>query len=154
MQFLAQSYTYTTTDLTTKSDGGFLAFMAGLWLLIMVFVVVTIVGMWKVFEKAGIPGWKALIPVYNTWLMMEMSGKPGWWALVGLASGIPVINIVAVPVAIVMYVLASLELGKAFGKSTVFSVFGLIIFSFVGMLMLGFGDDKYTKPASAPAKFS
>jgi hypothetical protein len=125
-----------------------------LFFFLLPLIVLTIVGLWKVFEKAGIPGWKALIPVYNSWLLMEMAGKPGWWALVGLAGVIPVLGFIASIIAFVLYVIAALELGKAFGKSQMFSVFGLVIFSLVGFLMLGFGNDKYNKPATAPAQFS
>jgi signal peptidase I len=37
------------------------------------------VGMYKMFEKAAVPGWKACIPVYNTWIIMELGRRPKHW---------------------------------------------------------------------------
>lgn len=153
LSLLAQTYTYTTTNVTTD-DTGFWAALAGLWVFFMILLVVSIVALWKVFEKAGVPGWKAIIPIYNSWILFEIAGKPGWWALIGFAGVIPILGIFASIASLVLYCLAALELGKAFGKSTTFSVVGLILFSIVGLLMLGFDDSKYSKPATAPAKFA
>ena len=50
-----------------------------------------IVSYWKVFEKAGQPGWGVLIPIYNILLLLKIAGKPGWWILLYL---IPLVNIV------------------------------------------------------------
>ena len=47
--------------------------------------------MWKVFEKAGQPGWAAIIPIYNFYIMTKIAGKPGYWTLLCL---IPLVNIV------------------------------------------------------------
>lgn len=137
---LAQvTYEYTTT---TSSGSGFSPITT---LLYIAFIAAVIVGMWKVFEKAGEKGWKSLIPFYNTWVLFEIAGKPGWWLILAL---IPFVNIY------VMVVLA-LELAKRFGKGTAFAIFGLLLFSYVGYLILGFGDAKYDggkyKPA-APVK--
>ena len=133
-------YSYTTTDVDT---GGFFLF-SGIWLgVTLILVVLTYVAMWKIFVKAGQPGWKALIPIYNFWTLCEIVGRPGWWALSFLFSIIPIVGWI---IPFLVYIVVALDLGKAFQKSTVFSVFGLIIFSFVGLLMLGFGSDKYHKP--------
>lgn len=142
----ASEFTYSTS---TENNAGFMAFIATYAIIMTIFIVLTIVGLWKVFEKAGVAGWKSLVPVYNMWLAFEISGKPGWWSLVGLAGFIPVLGVFAGVISLILWVMAALNLGKAFGKSTAFSVIGLVIFSFVGFLMLGFGKDKYTKPATA-----
>jgi hypothetical protein len=152
LSLLAETYTYTTT--TVENSGGFLAFMGGVMFFALAIWVVSVIALWKMFEKAGIPGWKAIIPIYNYWLLFEMAGKPGWWALVSLGAIIPVLGFIAAIASFVLYCIAALELGKAFGKDTAFSVIALIIFNFIGLLILGFGKDKYTKPATAPAKFS
>lgn len=151
---LAESYTYTYTTVNSTDTGGFWAALAVFWIFGLVLWVVSIIALWKVFEKAGIPGWKSIIPIYNSWLLFEMAGKPGWWSLVFLLMFIPIINFFAWIAVLVLWVIAALELGKAFGKDTAFSVLALIVFSIVGLLILGFGKDKYTKPATAPAKFS
>jgi signal peptidase I len=37
------------------------------------------IGLYKLFEKAGLPGWKAFIPFYNTWIMMTLAERPRHW---------------------------------------------------------------------------
>lgn len=54
-------------------------------------VVLMIASMWKVFEKAGKPGWAAIIPVYNIVVLLEIVGKPIIW-IVGFL--IPLVNII------------------------------------------------------------
>ena len=46
---------------------------------VLLFIVPYVVGFWKVLEKAGRPGWGALVPIYNSWLIIEIVGRPGWW---------------------------------------------------------------------------
>lgn len=132
LNFLAQSTLYTTE---TTTNSGMSPVVTILYLLI---VVLAIVAMWKVFVKAGEAGWKSIIPIYNGWVYFEISGKPGWWVFVAL---IPIVGLI-------LHILAALELAKRFGKSAVFAIFGLVIFSVIGFLMLGFGDAKYNKNAA------
>lgn len=54
-------------------------------------VVVTIAGDWKMFEKAGKPGWAFLVPIYNVIVMLEIINKPIKWLLFLI---IPILNIV------------------------------------------------------------
>lgn len=103
--------------------------------------VVVIVGMWKVFQKAGKPGWAAIVPIYNGWVLFEITGFPGWLALLSL---VPVANIVAVVVTLAAY----FKLAKAFGKGTGFAV-ASIFFPYVTMPILGFGKATYQAPAPA-----
>lgn len=107
---------------------------------VIVCIVVAITAEWKIFEKAGRPGWTAIVPIYNAWTLFEISGKPGWWALIGL---IPYVGWLAV---LVLYIIAMLELARRFGRDNVFAVFGLIVFQIVGFFILGFGDDEYKIP--------
>lgn len=99
-------------------------------------VVAIIAGLWKAFEKAGKPGWAAIVPIYNVWVMAEIAGKPGWWGLLCL---IPIVGIV---VAIII----SLGVATAFGKSQGFGI-GLALLGFVFWPILGFGDAKYVGAA-------
>jgi hypothetical protein len=108
-------------------------------LFVLACVIVAIAAAWKLFEKAGRPGWQAIIPLYSTWVLFEISGKPGWWALVGL---IPYIGWI---ILFVLYIIAMLELAKRFGQSTSFAIFGLIIFQVIGFLILAFGDATYNE---------
>ncbi len=104
-----------------------------------------IVCLWKVFEKAGVEGWKAIIPVYNGWVLAEIAGKPGWWGIVGVAGFIPFVGWIASIAALVLSVIISIEIAKAFSKDTAFAVL-LILLPFVGYAMLAFSDAKYTAP--------
>ncbi len=136
-------------NVTVDGDSGALAAVFGgtfmlVWLAV---VVVSIIGMWKVFEKAGKPGWVSIIPVYNYWVLAEIAGKPGWWALVFLLAWIPVLGPIA---ALVVAVLISIELAKAFGKDPAYAAL-LVLVPFVGFPMLGFGDAKYTAPTATAA---
>lgn len=146
---VTNSYDYSYTTSSTTSDADIAAAMAGFMVLLplyLLLLVVTIVALWKVFTKAGKPGWAAIVPFYNTWVLAEVAGKPGWWGLaIILLSPIPIINIGS----LVLSLLISIELAKKFGKSTVFGVVGLWLFSLVGYLILAFGDAKYEGSASA-----
>jgi hypothetical protein len=110
-------------------------------------IVVVFVSQWKVFVKAGRPGWAAIIPVYNMWVLFEISGKPGLWVLFGL---IPYIGWV---ILFVLYINAALELARRFGKSTMFGVFGLVIFQIIGFIILAFGDAQYRVPPKEEQSF-
>ncbi len=110
------------------------------WLFYGLFVIAIIAGYWRIFEKAGKPGWAALIPIYNVIVMLEIIGKPWWWLLLLL---IPFVNIIFV---IWMYNLLS----KSFGKGEGFTV-GLILLTPIFILILGFGDAQYQGPAGAGA---
>lgn len=94
--------------------------------------IILIIAMWKVFDKAGKPGWAAIIPFYNTYILFEVAGMNGWMFLLML---IPIVNVI---ILIMMYI----NLAKAFGKSGGFAV-GLIFLNFIFMLILGFGSAKY-----------
>jgi len=53
------------------------AFFGGMGLLFWLAVaVIVIIGGWKVFEKAGHPGWAILIPIYNVYIMLKVAGRP------------------------------------------------------------------------------
>jgi hypothetical protein len=94
-----------------------------------------IASMWKVFSKAGKPGWAAIIPIYNIYIGVKVAKRPGWWTLLYF---IPVVNLVT-------HIVVSLDTAKAFGKGGGFGFFGLFLFPFIGYPILGFGDAKYKK---------
>lgn len=129
-----------------NADATVLLLLIGL-LLGAVLIILTTLGWWKTFRKAGRPGWTAIIPVYNTWVLFEISGKPGWWALLGSVSAIFISLILPLYVGLilplVLYIVASFELTRRFGKGIVFTIFGLILFPIIGFLILGFGKAAY-----------
>jgi len=109
-------------------------------MIILIIVVIMIAGMWKMFTKAGKPGWAAIIPIYNYIVMCEIVGKPVWWFLLMIC---PCINFIFL---IWVYNLLS----KSFGKSEGFTV-GMVLLPFIFWPILGFGDAVYLGPSAAEA---
>ena len=105
------------------------------YLAVIVFLVVS---MWKVFAKAGEPGWAVLIPIYNAYVYLKIAGKPWWWLLLFL---IPLVNLI-------IMIIATLAFAKAFGKGVGFAI-GMIFLGFIFYPILAFGDATYTKPAES-----
>src|SRR6185503_18690006 len=98
---------------------------------IVIFLLQT-AGMWCVFEKAGKPGWLAIIPLVNLYIMIKIGGKSGWRLLLML---IPIVNFV-----IAIWTLNLIS--KSFGKDEGFTV-GLLFLSWIFWPILGFGKSKY-----------
>jgi hypothetical protein len=125
---------------TDSLTGALIGAASAVMIPVLIILLVVVVGMWKVFEKAGKPGWASLIPIYSNVVLDEIIGKPVWWIVLWL------IPCTAPFVAIV----ALLELAKVFGKSSAFAI-GLILLPVVFVPILGFGDAQYRKPAPAMA---
>jgi hypothetical protein len=112
---------------------GGMACFGGFFLVYMLLIVVMIVGMWKVFTKAGQPGWAAIVPIYNTWVLVtEVAKKEVLWFILML---VPLANIVSLWVV-------SMEVARKFGKSDAYGI-GLFFLPFIFYPMLGFGDARY-----------
>lgn len=138
----AFEYTYTTTTTHTSSSLSWGVLLA-IIIACLILAVIGIVAMWKIFTKAGKPGWASIIPGYNSWVLAEVAGKPGWWGLYFLLAWIPVIGYI---IAVVVSIILALGLAKNFGKSQAFGVIGLWLFSIVGYLILAFSDATYKGP--------
>jgi hypothetical protein len=95
-------------------------------------------GMWAMFEKAGQPGWAAVVPVYNLIVLHKTAGKPAWWV---------VFNFVCPPVYTILLILVVVALAERFGKGALY-IIGLLFVPVVFVLLLGFGDARY-KPVNA-----
>jgi hypothetical protein len=114
-------------------------FGGGFMLFALAIVVVVVIGLWKLFEKAGEPGWAAIIPIFNLIVMLKIAGRPAWWVILYF---IPLVNIVAT-------IIVSIDIAKAFGQSAVFGFFLNFLFGGIGYLILGFGNYQYRKPPTA-----
>jgi hypothetical protein len=88
--------------------------------------------MWKIFSKAGKPGWAAIIPIYNAIVLLEIVDKPLWWIILMF---IPIVNFV-------ISIIVTVELAKKFGQSTGFAI-GLILLAPIFYPILGFGSAQY-----------
>ena len=119
------------TVLFAQDDaGGFISAILGLAIIVFI-----IAGVWKTFQKAGQPGWAAIIPIYNAIVLLEIAKRPLWWILLLL---IPVVNII-------VGILVALDIARNFGKSGLFGL-GLAFFPFICYPILGFSDARY-RPA-------
>jgi hypothetical protein len=95
-------------------------------------IVLEIAAMWRVFTKAGQPGWASLIPIYNAIVLLRIAGRPAWWVILML---VPIVNLIVIIVAMI-------DVAKAFGKGAGFGV-GLALLSFIFVPILGFGSAQY-----------
>lgn len=114
--------------------------------------------MWKVFTKAGKPGWAAIIPYYSTYTLFEIAGWSGWIGVGlavlltfgGLFHSTPIIALLGL-VYLVFYVIIAIKIAEKFGKSVAFAIFGLVLFWFVGYPMLAFGKAEYKSDGKNPS---
>lgn len=163
------------TTLTTNEAavaGGVLGGMFAFALTIgLIYYVLLIIAGWKVFEKAGEKGWKALIPIYNTYIFYKIVGMKKWfWAILvtsfvvsfvttlmgqgtqaqnmDLTTGAGVFSFLLTLAmcifAFVISVMYSIRTSKAFGHGGLFAV-GLFFLQGIFLLVLGFGKSKYNK---------
>ena len=110
--------------------------------IMLVVALVSIAATWKIFTKAGKPGWAAIIPIYNFVIYMQIIKRPVWWLILFF---VPFVNIA-------ITIITSIDLAKVFGKSPLFGVIALWLIP-VGYLILGFGSAKYVgnTASGAPA---
>ena len=102
------------------------------WICWLVFVVLMVAALWKVFSKAGHPGWAAIIPIVNTYFLIKVAGRPGWWLILMF---IPLVNFI-------IWIILCIDVAKNFGKGTGFGI-GLLLLPFIFFLILGFGSAQY-----------
>jgi uncharacterized membrane protein YoaK (UPF0700 family) len=102
------------------------------------FIAVFVAGIWKVFSKAGHPGWMAIIPILNIYIMCKIAGRPGWWLLLLF---IPIVSFV-------ISIIVLNDISRSFGRGIGTTV-GLIFLSPVFFCILGFGSAQYQGPAAA-----
>ena len=116
-----------------------MALLAGYLVFVLAIAVFYIAVGWKIFTKAGQPGWAILIPFYNLYVLTQVLQRPGWWMILYFASLIPVIGAFIV---LAVNLVDNLRLAKIFGKSAGFGV-GLFFLSFIFQPILAFGSADY-----------
>ena len=101
-------------------------------LLVVAYFVLKIVANWKIFEKAGQPGWASIVPFYSNYIEFNIYWGNGWLFLIpvllSLLSGIPL--------------LGTLFLAVAFGEGIGFTI-GLCLLNPVFNMILAFGHYEY-----------
>jgi hypothetical protein len=114
--------------------GGLLALLGAYLVFVLAIAAVMLISMWKIYSKAGQPGWAVLVPIYNLIVLLNIVRKPVWWILLMF---IPFVSFIIV-------ILIYLELAKVYGKSTGFGL-GIIFLPIIFLPMLAFGDSKYVQ---------
>ncbi len=95
-------------------------------------IILIVTSMWKIFTKAGQPGWASLIPIYNVVKTLEIVGKPDWWVILMF---VPFVNIV-------VSVIIAYNLAVVFNKGPLFTA-GMIFLPFIFYPILAFGSSTY-----------
>ena len=103
----------------------------------LLIAVVLIAAMWKVFTKAGHPGWASIIPIYNIYIWCKIVGRPAWWIILLF---IPFVNFI-------ICIILCIDLAKSFGKGPGFGL-GLALLGFIFFPILGFGSAQYQGPSA------
>ncbi len=115
--------------------GGMLLCIGIFWVMYFLVLLISLIGAWKVFTKAGQPGWAVLIPFYNTYvLVIEIAKKDMTWFLLSIF----------VPFAVIIPLMDAAE---KFGKDRMYGL-GLAFLPFIFWPMLGFGDAEYRRGRS------
>ena len=107
----------------------------GFFFVILV-AVIFVAAFWRIYEKAGKPGWAAIIPIYNVLILLEIIGKPWWWLLLMMIPG----------VNLILTIWATNLVSKSFGQGIGFTL-GLIFLSPIFYLILAFSNIEYQGPA-------
>ena len=108
-------------------------------LVVLPILLILIVASWKIFTKAGHPGWAILIPVYNIYVYTKVLSRPKWWILLYFFAIVPFVGSFAV---LFVSIIDSFRLAKLFGKAPVFGV-GLLLLPFIFFAILAFGSAGY-----------
>lgn len=128
LNFLLQ-YSYYEFEETSSGFG--IGAMIMLFIYVIILAVI-IASFWKIFEKAGKPGWAAIIPIYNLIVYLQIVNRPVWWIILIF---IPCVNIV------ISFILC-MDLAKAFGKDTIWAI-GFFFLGIIFYPMLAFGSSEY-----------
>lgn len=118
----------------SMDNEGLMAAMGTVMFVYGAILLLLVISMWKIFTKAGKPGWAAIIPIYNCIVLLEIVGKPVWWIILLM---IPFVNII-------FMIILSHRLSLVFGKGIGTTILLLLV---IGYPILAFGSAQYLKPA-------
>ncbi len=145
--------TATTSDLNAAL-GSLLGAAVGVLIFVLILfiaaLILEIIGLWKTFNKAGQPGWAAIIPFYNAFVLIK-TAKMEWWHFLilfglGFVYGLKIdylSGLAGLATCVYMFVI-NIKLAKAFGRSAGLGVV-CTLFPFIGYMILGCGPAKYEK---------
>jgi hypothetical protein len=118
--------------------GAIVAMLSAILIPLLIIQVLMIISWWKVFSKAGEPGWAILIPIYNVFVMCNVAKKPGIWVLLIFLLGIIFIWPLMISIA------------KNFGKGAGFGV-GMVLLPVIFVPILAFSKSAVYNPEPAHA---
>ncbi len=144
--------------MTDSSIAATLLALLGTYLVILlIWYILQVIAFWKIFTKAGQPGWKSIIPIYNQYIEFRIAWKIPymyWVWLACMAAGVILSSIngwvayigaIASLAATIIGVLATVKLSKAYGHGIGFAI-GMIFLGPIFMMILGFGSSQYLGP--------
>jgi Family of unknown function (DUF5684) len=108
------------------------------WICWLAFAILMVAALWKVFSKAGQPGWAVIVPIVNTYFVCKVAGRPGWWVILMF---IPFVNFI-------IWIILCIDVAKSFGKGVGFGI-GLLLLPIIFFPILGFGSAQYQRAAPA-----
>ena len=114
---LAQTDPYPVPELTDAEAAGLalgiLGILGAMLIPVLIASAVLIIATWKLFSKAGQPGWAAVVPVYANIVLLEVQKRPVWWIVFWLIAPIPIVGVISL---LAMYVIMCCDLSKQFRK--------------------------------------
>lgn len=128
---VATTYTYTSSSSSS-------------WVIIIAAIVgylIAVLPLMGVFRKADEPGIAAFIPIWNLLVLLKIVGRPWWWLILYI---IPVVGFVIA--IVVLY-----DLATSFGHGVGFTI-GLVLLSWIFLLILWLGSSRYLGPRGEPRK--
>ncbi len=120
-----------------NAEWGSTVFLSGFGLAIGLLMLISL---WRVYTKAGQPGWACIVPFYNFYILCKIGQKPGWWWILLF---IPIVNWI-------IALIVKLGVSQNFGKGSGFGV-GLWLLPIIFYPILAFGDAQYRPAAVMPA---
>lgn len=142
------------SSLSSYLGGGLGAFMGILFVVLVIglfLALIMLVSLWKIFTKAGQPGWAAIIPFYNKYILVKVARLPVYYFVALYLPFLLVVAKISVPYAIsnaigiailCVYGFIMYNLCKQFSKGIVYTV-GMTFLPFIFYPMLAFGDSVY-----------
>ncbi len=127
------------SDLSSLGAGMAIGVMVITYIICFVAGLVMIIAQWRLYDKAGKPGWAVLIPFYGIIVWLDIIKRPTWWLLLLFVPGVNV----------VISVIMATDLAACFGKSKLWGFVMLVLFSVIGYCVLAFGNNRYVEPQAA-----
>lgn len=136
-----EAYASSAGQMDAAAAGGIMALLMGYMVFLLGYLVLMVVIGWRIYSKAGQPGWACIVPIYNIIVLLRIVGKPWWWLLLML---LPIVNFI-------LAIMVTHRLSKSFGYGVGFTL-GMLFLGPIFPAILAFGSAKYLGPGGAPAQ--